>query len=181
MAAQTATPVPAAVAPSNTSGIRRFLSKGARFSSTEGAAMRVLVLHGPNLNLLGVREPEIYGTQTLADLNREIVDAAAGFGIAATCEQYNGEGQIIEALHAARGVYDAIVINPGAYAHYSYAIADALRSIGVPAMEVHLTNVAARDEFRRVSVTAAACRGSISGLGSSSYVLALRSLAETAR
>ncbi|HEY3675735.1 MAG TPA: type II 3-dehydroquinate dehydratase [Candidatus Tumulicola sp.] len=143
--------------------------------------MRVLVLHGPNLNLLGVREPEIYGTQTLEELNREIVDAATELGISATCAQYNGEGQIIDALHAARGAYDAIVINPGAYAHYSYAIADALRSIGVPAIEVHLTNVAARDEFRRVSVTAAACRASISGLGSSSYKLALRSLAEMAR
>jgi 3-dehydroquinate dehydratase-2 len=143
--------------------------------------MRVLVLHGPNLNLLGLREPETYGTQTLDELNQEIVDAATGFGITATCEQYNGEGHIIDALHAARGTYDAIVINPGAYAHYSYAIADALRSIGLPAIEVHLTNVAARDEFRRISVTAAACLASISGLGSGSYVLALRSLAEKAR
>jgi 3-dehydroquinate dehydratase II len=143
--------------------------------------MRVLVLHGPNLNLLGVREPEMYGTQTLDALNGEIVDAATGFGITATCEQYNGEGQIIDALHAARGTYDAIVINPGAYAHYSYAIADALSSIGLPAIEVHLTNVAARDEFRRISVTAGACRASISGLGSASYILALRSLAEKTR
>jgi 3-dehydroquinate dehydratase-2 len=143
--------------------------------------MRVLVLHGPNLNLLGLREPEMYGTQTLDDLNREIVDAATGFGITATCEQYNGEGQIIDALHAARVTHDAIVINPGAYAHYSYAIADALRSIGLPAIEVHLTNVAARDEFRRISVTATACLASISGLGSGSYILALRSLAEKTR
>jgi 3-dehydroquinate dehydratase II len=143
--------------------------------------MRVLVLHGPNLNLLGIREPETYGTQTLDDVNSAILDAAKDIGIEARCEQYNGEGQIIDALHSARGAYDAIVINPGAYAHYSYAIADALRSIGLPAIEVHLSNVAARDEFRRVSVTAAACIGSISGLGPSGYILALRALAEKAR
>jgi 3-dehydroquinate dehydratase II len=143
--------------------------------------MRVLVLHGPNLNLLGLREPETYGTQTLDQLNQEVVEAAGGLGVSAICEQYNGEGQIIDALHAARGTYDAIVINPGAYAHYSYAIADALRSIGLPVIEVHLTNIAARDEFRRISVTASACLGSISGLGSSSYILALRALAEKGR
>ncbi|HEY1429435.1 MAG TPA: type II 3-dehydroquinate dehydratase [Candidatus Tumulicola sp.] len=140
--------------------------------------MRVLVLHGPNLNLLGIREPEVYGTQTLDDVDRAISEAAGTLGIEATCAQYNGEGQIIDALHAARGTYDAIVINPGAYAHYSYAIADALRSIGIPAIEVHLTNVAARDAFRRIGVTAVACRGSISGLGSAGYILALKALAE---
>jgi 3-dehydroquinate dehydratase-2 len=143
--------------------------------------MRVLVLHGPSLNLLGVREPETYGTQTLDELNRVVLDAAKAIGVDATCEQYNGEGQIIDALHAARGTYDAIVINPAAYAHYSYAIADALRSIRLPAIEVHLSNISARDEFRRASVTAAACMGSIAGLGSSGYVLALRALAEKCR
>jgi 3-dehydroquinate dehydratase-2 len=142
--------------------------------------MRVLILHGPNLNLLGVRDPQTYGTQSLQDLNQQILDGARNLGIEAACEQYNGEGQIIDALHAARGNYDAIVINPGAYAHYSYAIADALRSIGLPAIEVHLSNVAARDEFRRTSVTAPACIGSIAGLGSAGYVLALRALAEKA-
>ncbi|HKE36221.1 MAG TPA: type II 3-dehydroquinate dehydratase, partial [Candidatus Baltobacteraceae bacterium] len=87
--------------------------------------MRVLVLHGPNLNLLGTREPDVYGSQTLGDVNDTIVACAAELGVDVVCEQYNGEGQIIDALHSARTTYDAVVINPGAYAHYSYAIADA--------------------------------------------------------
>jgi 3-dehydroquinate dehydratase II len=140
--------------------------------------MRVLVLHGPNLNLLGIRDPQTYGSQTLAQVNEQILASAAELGVTATCEQYNGEGQIVDALHAARRQYDAVVINPGAYAHYSYAIADALASIGIPAIEVHLSNIAAREEYRRTSVTAAACRGTISGLGATGYTLALRALAE---
>jgi 3-dehydroquinate dehydratase II len=140
--------------------------------------MRVLVLHGPNLNLLGTREPEVYGSQTLGDVNDTILAAAADLGMDAVCQQYNGEGQIIDALHAARSAYDAVVINPGAYAHYSYAIADAIAAIRIPVIEVHLSNVAAREEFRRTSVTAAACRGTVSGLGSLSYALALRALVE---
>lgn len=140
--------------------------------------MRVLVLHGPNLNLLGEREPDIYGTQTLEKLNAVIVSAAAGLGLDVRCEQHNGEGAIIEALHAARTSYDGVVINPGAYAHYSYAIRDAIAAIGLPVVEVHLSNVAARETFRRRSVTAAACRGAISGLGAAGYALALRALAE---
>ncbi len=140
--------------------------------------MRVLVLHGPNLNLLGIRDPATYGTQTLAEVDEQIRATASELNISVRCEQYNGEGSIIDALHAAREKYDAIVINPGAYAHYSYAIADALASIGIPAIEVHLTNVAARDEFRRRSVTAAACKSTIAGLGAAGYSLALRALAE---
>jgi 3-dehydroquinate dehydratase-2 len=140
--------------------------------------MRVLVLHGPNLNLLGVRDPSTYGTQTLDEVNESVRATATELHISVQCEQYNGEGAIIDALHAARGNYDAIVINPGAYAHYSYAIADALASIGIPAIEVHLSNVAARDEFRRRSVTAVACQGTVTGLGAAGYSLALRALAE---
>ena len=140
--------------------------------------MRALVLHGPNLNLLGTREPEVYGSQTLGDLNDSVLAAAAELGIDAVCEQYNGEGQIVDALHVARTAYDAVVINPGAYAHYSYAIADAIAAIQIPVIEVHLSNVAAREKFRRKSVTAVACRGVISGLGPLSYVLALRALVE---
>jgi 3-dehydroquinate dehydratase-2 len=140
--------------------------------------MRVLVIHGPNLNLLGDREPEIYGTQTLDDVNDLIATSANDFGMNVTCAQYNGEGQIVDALHAARGTADAVVINPGAYAHYSYAIADAIRSIGIPVIEVHLSNIHARDEFRRTSVTAAACRGTVGGFGAQSYVLALRAAAK---
>jgi 3-dehydroquinate dehydratase-2 len=143
--------------------------------------MRVLVLHGPNLNLLGERDPEVYGQQTLDQLNETIVREAAAAGVEVSCEQYNGEGQIIDALHAARKTYGGVVINPGAYAHYSYAIADAIAAIGIPVIEVHLSNVAGREAFRRTSVTAAACRGVVSGLGAASYRLALRALAEILR
>ncbi len=140
--------------------------------------MRVLVLHGPNLNLLGEREPQIYGTQTLVELDAAIAAAAQALGITVTCEQYNGEGALIDALHASREKYSGIVINPGAYAHYSYAIADAISAIGLPVIEVHLSNIAARESFRRTSVTAAACRAVFSGLGADGYVLALRALRE---
>ena len=94
------------------------------------------------------------------------------------CEQYNGEGQIVDALHAARKTYAGVVLNPGAYAHYSYAIADAIAAIGIPVVEVHLSNIAGRETFRRTSVTAAACRGVVSGLGAAGYRLALRALIE---
>jgi len=138
--------------------------------------MRVLVLHGPNLNLLGTREPEVYGSQTLGDVNDTVAACASELGLHVDCQQYNGEGQIIDALHGARTSYDAVVINPGAYAHYSYSIADAIAAIRIPVIEVHLSNVSAREAFRRTAVTAAACRGVISGLGADSYVLALRAL-----
>lgn len=140
--------------------------------------MRVLVLHGPNLNLLGEREPHVYGTQTLAELNDAISALAKELHWELRCDQYNGEGEIIDALHAARHDCEGVIINPGAYAHYSYAIRDAIASIGIPTIEVHLSNVAAREGFRRTSVTAAACRGVISGLGAAGYVLAIRALAE---
>jgi len=140
--------------------------------------MRVLVLHGPNLNLLGEREPEIYGRQTLDELNETIAREASAAGAEVCCEQYNGEGQIVDALHAARKAYAGVVLNPGAYAHYSYAIADAVAAIGIPVVEVHLSNVAGSETFRRTSVTAAACRGVVSGLGAAGYRLALRALIE---
>jgi 3-dehydroquinate dehydratase II len=138
--------------------------------------MRVLVLHGPNLNLLGTRQPEIYGTQTLAEIDETIKAVAADLGMDVHCEQHNAEGDIIDALHAAQGRYNAVVINPGAFTHYSYAIADAIAAIGIPVVEVHLSNLAAREQFRRTSVTAAACRGAIAGFGATSYVLALHAL-----
>ncbi len=140
--------------------------------------MRVLVVHGPNLDLLGEREPEIYGTQSLGELNQAIVTGAESLGMEVLCEQHNGEGAIIDALHAARKGYSGVVINPGAYAHYSYAIHDAIAAIGIPVIEVHISNIAARETFRRSSVTAAACRGVVSGLGVAGYVLALRALGE---
>lgn len=140
--------------------------------------MRVLVLNGPNLNLLGEREPQFYGTQTLAELNEALAAAARNLGLEVRFEQHNSEGAIIDALHSAAETCDGVVLNPGAYAHYSYAIADAIAAIRIPVVEVHISNVAARDAFRRTSVTAAACRGVISGLGATSYVLALRAMRE---
>ncbi len=140
--------------------------------------MRVLVIHGPNLNLLGERQPEVYGRQTLAELNDFIATSARDLGVDVACVQFNSEGAIIDAIHGARSAYDAIVINPGAYSHYSYAIADAIASIGLPVVEAHLSNIAGREEHRRTSVTAAACAGSVSGFGARSYVLALRAVAQ---
>lgn len=141
--------------------------------------MRVLVLHGPNLNLLGEREPHIYGSQTLAEVNAAISSEAGRLEMDVRCEQYNGEGALIDALHAARNQYDGVIINPGAYAHYSYAIADAITAIALPVVEVHLSNIASREPFRRKSVTASACRAVVSGLGAKGYILALRALAGT--
>ncbi len=109
---------------------------------------------------------------------RRLASRRRRWGSTSRCEQYNAEGAIIDALHAARKSCDGVVINPGAYAHYSYAIADAIGAIGIPVIEVHLSNVAAREPFRRKSVTAAACRGVVSGLGVTGYLLALRALAE---
>lgn len=140
--------------------------------------MRVLVLNGPNLNLLGEREPQVYGTQTLAELNVALAAAARNLNLEVRFEQYNSEGAIIDALHAAPETCDGVVLNPGAYAHYSYAIADAIAAIPIPVVEVHISNVAARDAFRRTSVTAASCRGVISGLGATGYTLAMRALRE---
>jgi 3-dehydroquinate dehydratase-2 len=140
--------------------------------------MRVLVIHGPNLNALGEREPEIYGTQTLADIDELIAATASDVGLQVRCDQYSSEGAIVDALHDAKAAVDAVIINPGAYAHYSFAIADALRSIPIPAIEVHLSNIHSREEFRRTSVTAAACRGTIGGFGALSYVLALHAAAK---
>ena len=136
--------------------------------------MHVLVIHGPNLNLLGERQPEIYGTQTLAEINDFITTSAADLGVTVECVQFNGEGAIVDAIQGARNSASAIVINPGAYSHYSYAIADAIASVRIPVVEAQLSNIAAREAFRSTSVTAAACVGYIAGFGPYSYVLALR-------
>jgi 3-dehydroquinate dehydratase-2 len=140
--------------------------------------MRVLVIHGPNLNLLGEREPAVYGTQRLADVDKAITDLAGELGLDVRTAQHSGEGEIIDALHEARRDCEGVIINPGAYGHYSYAIADAIAAAGIPAIEVHLSNVHAREPFRRTSVLAPVCKGSICGLGINSYLLALRALAE---
>lgn len=139
--------------------------------------MRVLVIHGPNLNLLGEREPDIYGSQTLADIDALIVRAARSLNMEVRTVQHNGEGAIIDSIQEARSSYDAVVVNPGAYTHYSYAIADAIAAIDIPVIEVHISNVHARETFRRTSVIAPACAGTIAGFGPDSYVLALHALA----
>lgn len=140
--------------------------------------MNFLVINGPNLNLLGQREPDIYGRQDYAALCALIEDAAAQRGSAAHCFQSNHEGAIIDAIQQAQDVYDGIVINPGAYTHYSYAIHDALKAITVPAVEVHISDISSREAFRRISVTAPACVGQISGKGFEGYVLAMDLLLE---
>ncbi len=139
--------------------------------------MNVLVIHGPNLNLLGTREPQTYGSATLADVDARIALEATDLGAAVRCVQHNSEGAIVEEIHAARGIYDAILLNAGAFTHYSYAIRDAIAAVAIPTVEVHLTNTQAREPFRAVSVIAPVCRGTIAGFGPDSYVLALRAMA----
>jgi 3-dehydroquinate dehydratase-2 len=144
--------------------------------------MKILVIHGPNLNLLGTREPEVYGTDTLKEINARIRSHAKDKGVSVSFFQANGEGEIIDRIQQAttkgRGGCDAIVINPGAYTHYGLAIRDAIQAVGVPAIEVHISNVHGREEFRSKSVIAAACRGQISGLGYKGYLLAIDALAD---
>jgi len=139
--------------------------------------VRVLVLHGPNLNLLGTREPEVYGTMTLDDVDARIRERAAELGMEVESAQSNGEGELIDRIQGARGTFDAIVINPGGYSHTSVAIRDAIAGVGLPAIEVHLSNPSAREDFRKVDVVAGACRGVVAGFGWRSYVMALEALA----
>jgi 3-dehydroquinate dehydratase-2 len=137
----------------------------------------ILVIHGPNLNLLGEREPEIYGNFTLDDINAKVAAKAASLGIAADFFQSNSEGDIVDAIGAARRKYDGIIINPAAYTHTSVALGDAISASGLPVVEVHLSNIYKREDFRRKSMTAASCVGQISGFGAASYVLAVEALA----
>ncbi len=141
---------------------------------------RYLVIHGPNLNLLGAREPDVYGRLTLGEIDSRLAAWAADEGIEVRAVQHNAEGAIIDALHEARGWAGGVVMNPGAYTHYSYAIRDAVAAIGLPTIEVHLSNVHAREEFRHRSVIAPVCRGQIVGLGWRGYLLALQALAADA-
>jgi 3-dehydroquinate dehydratase II len=138
--------------------------------------LKILIINGPNINLLGIREKGIYGTITYDKMCQSISERARVLGIEVLILQSNIEGEIINFIHGAMGKYDAIVINPGAYTHYSIAIYDAILSVSIPAVEVHLSNIHSREEFRRKSVTAPACIGQISGFGYYGYIMALEAL-----
>lgn len=139
--------------------------------------MKILVLNGPNLNLLGERDPMHYGTATLDEINAHLTAAAETMGITLVFAQSNHEGELIDCLHAARQSCAGVILNAGAYSHTSYALRDAVEAIRIPVVEVHLSNIAAREPFRNTSVIAPVCIGQISGFGTDSYDLALTALA----
>jgi 3-dehydroquinate dehydratase-2 len=141
----------------------------------------VVVIHGPNLNLLGTREPQIYGHTTLADIDRDLREAGEGMGVEVQTFQSNSEGTLIDRIHQARTEAQAIIINAGGYTHTSVALRDALAGVGLPVIEVHLTNLAAREEFRHRSLLAPVCVGQITGLGALGYRLALEAAVHVMR
>jgi 3-dehydroquinate dehydratase-2 len=144
----------------------------------EKLKMKILVLHGPNLNLLGTREPEVYGSLTLEDINTKVIELGKELGVEVKCLQSNHEGALMDALHEARAWANGVVFNPGGYTHTSIALRDAISAIQIPVVEVHLSNVYAREEFRHTSMISAVCKGKITGFGWRSYLLGLRALVE---
>lgn len=139
---------------------------------------KVLVIHGPNLNLLGEREPEVYGSTTLEEINQDLKDAAGRLGLDLQVVQSNHEGEIVEAIQNARHWAEVLIINPAAYTHTSVAIRDALASVHIPCIEVHLSNIHAREDFRRTSHVSPVAVGVIQGFGKTSYILAMQAAAE---
>ena len=135
--------------------------------------MKILVINGPNLNMLGIREPGIYGSETYEDLTRVITDAAVGRGVEAEIFQSNHEGVIVEKIQDALGKFDGIIINPAAYTHTSVAILDAVKAVGIPTVEVHISDVSAREEFRQISYVRLACIDTFAGHGFNGYVMAM--------
>ena len=138
--------------------------------------LNVLVLHGPNLNLLGTREPDVYGTDTLADIDSQLTALAEELKIMIRIKQSNSEEVLIESLHSSREWANGVLFNPGAFTHTSVALRDAIAAIDIPVVEVHLSNIHARESFRRDSLLAPVCIGSISGFGTKSYMLGLQAL-----
>jgi len=138
--------------------------------------VNIAVLNGPNLNLLGTREPELYGTETLADVERAVAGVASELGVTVECSQHNGEGDLIDRVHAMRNRVQGVIVNAGAYSHSSLALRDALVGVSIPFVEVHVTNTHARELVRRRSMLASAAVGSVVGLGTYGYELALRGL-----
>ena len=150
-------------------------------SLISNSPISILVLHGPNLNLLGTREPQVYGTTTLADIDTALRAEGMKFGVEVRTLQSNHEGALIDALHDARTWASGVIINPGGYTHTSVALRDAISSLSLPVVEVHLSNTEAREEFRRRSMVAPVCIGTIRGFGWRSYLLGLQALTDWLR
>jgi 3-dehydroquinate dehydratase II len=148
---------------------------------SESSGLKILVLHGPNLNLLGLREPKTYGHTTLAEINRHLLALSGELGVKVTCQQSNHEGVLVDAIQSAHGECDGLVINAGAYTHTSVALRDAIAGVGIPTVEVHLSNIYKREEFRHHSYIASVSIGQISGFGARSYYLGLRALVDHLR
>lgn len=143
--------------------------------------MKILVLHGPNLNLLGTREPEVYGRATMEEIDGKLIEQGRAQGVEVRCRQSNHEGALIDALQEARTWAGGVVFNPGGYTHTSLALRDAISAISIPVVEVHLSNVYAREEFRHTSLISGVCKGKITGFGWRSYTLGLQALIEILR
>ena len=134
---------------------------------------RILVIHGPNMGLLGVREKEVYGHDTLGEINRRLLEVAKQEGMELEIFHSNHEGMLLDKIQESHDTVDVIIFNPGAYTHYSYDLRDSIAGVGIPTIEVHLSNIFAREQFRHTSVIAPVCKGVISGFGADSYILAL--------